>query len=260
MNSLFSIAYITHPSHLDIKLNERFLYPMNPTLVLNSFIVIPKPQKPWNEALPAIILNPNLDPQEESPPLQQTTKDVTENADPLKKTAKKIKNYRKPWGHSSTPYTRKGKWSEKEDAKLRRLIRRYGIADWTEIAEKLGTRTEQQCSQRWKRYLNPNISHSAWSLEEDEKICNHVEQYGTTFWVKLADNLGNRTDKQCAERWHQALNPTINHNKWPKTKDAQLLRCVNIYGKNWTKITKKIKDKTPCQCRQRWNRLQKSLL
>lgn len=60
-------------------------------------------------------------------------------------------------------------WSLEEDATLLRLQGRYGNR-WSDIAREMGTRNGQQCAQRWRHKVNPNIRRERWTREEDEKV------------------------------------------------------------------------------------------
>jgi len=60
-------------------------------------------------------------------------------------------------------------WSTREDEDLLALQREYGNR-WSDIARVMGTRTGQQCAQRWRHKVNPNIRRDRWSAAEDEKV------------------------------------------------------------------------------------------
>jgi len=65
-------------------------------------------------------------------------------------------------------------WSTREDEDLLALQREYGNR-WSDIARVMGTRTGQQCAQRWRHKVNPNIRRDRWSAEEDEKVRDATE-------------------------------------------------------------------------------------
>jgi len=60
-------------------------------------------------------------------------------------------------------------WTAEEDEKLLRLNRTHGNR-WSDIAKVMGTRSGQQCAQRWRHKVNPNIRRERWSAEEDAKV------------------------------------------------------------------------------------------
>ncbi|EKX32507.1 hypothetical protein GUITHDRAFT_98601 [Guillardia theta CCMP2712] len=62
-----------------------------------------------------------------------------------------------------------------------------------------------------------------WTREEDEKVIQYVEKYGTKQWARIAQVLPGRKGKQCRERWHNHLNPDINKLSWTVEEDARLI-------------------------------------
>ena len=67
-------------------------------------------------------------------------------------------------------HTRDAKpWTAEEDAALLTLQGVHGNR-WSEIARAMGTRSGQQCAQRWRHKVNPGIRRERWSEEEDEKV------------------------------------------------------------------------------------------
>ena len=93
-------------------------------------------------------------------------------------------------------------WTSVEDNLLTQAVKLYG-EQWTKISMYVGNgRTRSQCSQRWMRCLNPEISRDAWKPEEDAKLLDRVKVEGTKAWAKVASQLPNRTDVQCRYRYY----------------------------------------------------------
>jgi len=44
---------------------------------------------------------------------------------------------------------------------------------------------------------------------EDELLTSLVDRFGTQTWTEIALRLQNRSGKQCRERWHNHLDPSI---------------------------------------------------
>lgn len=102
-------------------------------------------------------------------------------------------------------------WSPEEDQKLAQAISIFGASCWTKISEFIGgTRTQAQCSQRWNRVINPQISRSGWTFEEEEKLLNLVEKFGDRKWSKIAHEMGNRCDVQCRFKYKLLMNKKKN--------------------------------------------------
>lgn len=92
-------------------------------------------------------------------------------------------------------------WTKIEDNRLLAGILRYGLENWSSVSTFVGNcRTRGQCSQRWQRGLDPTIKRSNWTPEEEQKLLDLVAKYGEKAWMKIASEIGNRSDVQC--RYH----------------------------------------------------------
>lgn len=97
---------------------------------------------------------------------------------------------------------RSSKWTEEEDERLRTAIQNHGSDNWSLIASYVGgQRTKSQCSQRWRRVLDPKIDKTNWKREEEIKLIEAVHSYGNKAWTRIAAEMGNRTDVQCRFRY-----------------------------------------------------------
>lgn len=94
---------------------------------------------------------------------------------------------------------KKRRWSAFEDKRLCDAMNFYGLGKWNIIAEYVG-RSKAECSQRWERFLSPQIEKGNWTEEENQKLQTLVEQYGTNRWTYVAGNMPGRSDVQC--RYH----------------------------------------------------------
>jgi hypothetical protein len=95
-------------------------------------------------------------------------------------------------------------WSEYEDIRLLAGIHRFGIGNWGSIARFIGNnRTKAQSCQRWCRGIDPRISKTSWTPQEDEKLRAMVERFGQKAWTRIAMEFGNRCDVQCRYRFNQ---------------------------------------------------------
>lgn len=93
-------------------------------------------------------------------------------------------------------------WTASEDERLLAGIYKYGLNDWTLISNFFGpTRTRAQCSQRWFRGLNPQISTEKWTREQDLALISLVSIYGKKKWTIISQHMANRCDVQCRYRY-----------------------------------------------------------
>lgn len=97
-------------------------------------------------------------------------------------------------------------WTPEEDEQLAKAIQDHGTNNWGAVAAYVGgDRTRAQCSQRWNRVINPNISKANWSKEEEDKLLSIVAQLGNKAWTRVAAQFGNRTDVQCRFKYNYLM-------------------------------------------------------
>jgi len=127
-------------------------------------------------------------------------------------------------------------WTSNEDLRLLKAIHKIGLDNWNEVARYVGNgRSRSQCSQRWIRVLDPRISKSNWSPEEDEKLISFVQAFGEKSWAKISHLMGTRSDVQCRYRYQQLPKQSAIH-KAIETISQQIPKSSifqNIDSEKW---------------------------
>ena len=83
---------------------------------------------------------------------------------------------------------------------------KHGIENWTSISRFVGNgRTRSQCSQRWMRGLDPKISKTQWSQQEEELLIHLISVHGNKAWTTISSQMRNRSDVQCRYKYKQLL-------------------------------------------------------
>ena len=94
-------------------------------------------------------------------------------------------------------------FSKEEDQLLIQLYYQYPN-QWNLISKFIPNRNSRQCHDRFKTYLDPNISLKEWSENEDNLILLKVNEIGTK-WVKISYFFEGRTDTAIKNRYQFLL-------------------------------------------------------
>ncbi|KAK9820139.1 hypothetical protein WJX72_006542 [[Myrmecia] bisecta] len=143
-----------------------------------------------------------------------------------------------------------GSWTVEEDRLLAEWQGKVGNR-WSAVAKKIPGRTGQQCAQRWRHKVNPNIKKEKWTPSEDEALAALVAEFGNQ-WAEIARRLDGRTDQQCMGRWRRHLDPNIRREVWEAHEDEKLAEMYAVHGSQWSRISAAIPGRTAQQCRARW--------
>lgn len=106
--------------------------------------------------------------------------------------------------------------------------------------------------------LFPCQQHKAkWTFEEDARLKDAVEKFGTDSWIRISQFVPGRNSKQCRERWMGQLAPTIRKDSWSREEDEILMRQHDIIGNKWTAIATLLPGRSAINVKNRWSKIKR---
>lgn len=92
-----------------------------------------------------------------------------------------------------------------------------------------------------------------WTPEEDAKLTELIEEFGSKNWKKISDYMVSRNPVQCLHRWSKILQPGLVKGPWTVEEDRKLIEWVRKQGAmKWSMCSEYIKGRSGKQCRERW--------
>jgi hypothetical protein len=76
-----------------------------------------------------------------------------------------------------------------------------------------------------------------FTQDEDLKLAELVATHGEADWPSISRQMGNRTVRQCRERWCNYLAPSVCTAAWTPEEDALLLEKFREFGSRWRSMT-----------------------
>lgn len=92
-----------------------------------------------------------------------------------------------------------------------------------------------------------------WSQSEDAYLLQLVQSQGAHNWVRISQLIDSRSPKQCRERFHQNLKPSLNLEPISAEEGVLIERMVAEMGKRWAEIARRLHGRSDNAVKNWWN-------
>jgi hypothetical protein len=157
-----------------------------------------------------------------------------------------------------------GAWAVEEEKKLVSAVETLGTTSWTKVAVNVPGRNESQCSNKWWKMSKKaavTVSDSGtWTVEEEKKLYNAIETFGTTSWAKIAANVPVRNETQCSKKWHYLSKKAAAtaSGVWTAEEEKKLVYAVETLGAtSWAKVAANVPGRNETKCSNKWQKMSK---
>ena len=102
-----------------------------------------------------------------------------------------------------------------------------------------------------------DLLHRKFTQSEDKLLLHLVNTYGDKSWQTISIMMGNRTPRQCRERFKYYLKPIAINREWTQEEDDLLMQKYTELGSKWAYISTFFDGRTDINIKNRFNKLKR---
>jgi hypothetical protein len=91
-----------------------------------------------------------------------------------------------------------------------------------------------------------------WLPDKDETLLQLIRNEPNN-WVRISQHMQDMSPKQCRERYHQNLKPSLNHEPISPEEGELIEQMVNNMGKRWAEIARRLRNRSDKAVKDWWN-------
>lgn len=88
--------------------------------------------------------------------------------------------------------------------------------------------------------------------EDDVRLVQLVMSRADRDWIWISQQMVNRNPRQCRERWHNYLDPSLQRGGWTPEEDKLLIEKKKEMGPHWNAIARFFSGRSGNSIRNRW--------
>ncbi|CAO3649615.1 unnamed protein product [Cunninghamella echinulata] len=179
-----------------------------------------------------------------------------------------LPHIRLTWNNKFNPQWHRGKWQQYEIDALKNAVQQFNKMagnnnnnnedshmDWRKISDIVGTRSPNQCLERWRWQESPKLK-GPYTVQEDLQILEAVKKYGDQNFFLICNAIGSsRSPRHLSQRYRYALDPNVDRSEWTSEEELEVYNLLPKYQGSMLQLKKATNSRR--SVKDMWNHYKK---